>query len=202
MSGSDKWEGLSTEIGPPLFPSETRSVAGSAPTGGGGGGGLLRGLFGLAPPNSHSQMVSRGSFASMDFCGGEEDAQDAWRDKWEAHRRSSVDETRSPRTSPLAGAGAGASAPWSIPARPRSGDVWAVSAGRGGAGGKSFGSLGSRDDPMSVSSSGASTPSRLSLGSDPRVHGLGGAAGSSHPPVDVLRSKFFGGSYPPGPVGR
>ena len=47
-------------------------------------------------PNSHSQMVSRGSFASMDFCGGEEDAQDAWRDKWEAHRRSSVDETRSP----------------------------------------------------------------------------------------------------------
>ena len=82
MRERDKWEGLSTEIGPPLFPSETRSVAGSAP-GGGGGGGLLRGLFGLAPPNSHSQMVSRGSFASMDFCGGEEDAQDAWRDKWE-----------------------------------------------------------------------------------------------------------------------
>ena len=194
MRERDKWEGLSTEIGPPLFPSETRSVAGSAPTGGGGGGGLLRGLFGLAPPNSHSQMVSRGSFASMDFCGGEEDAQDAWRDKWEAHRRSSVDETRSPRTSPLAGAGAGASAPWSIPARPRSGDVWAVSAGRGGAGGKSFGSLGSRDDPMSVSSSGASTPSRLSLGSD--------RPGVSHPPADVLRSKFFGGSYPPGPVSR
>ena len=121
-----------------------------------------------------------------------------WRDKWEAHRRSSVDETRSPRTSPLAGAGT--SAPWSIPARPQSGDVWAVSAGRGGAG-RSFGSFAS-DDPMSVSSSGASTPSRLSLGSDPRVHGLGGAAGSSHPPVDVLRSKFFGGSYPPGPVGR
>ena len=198
MRERDKWEGLSTEIGPPLFPSETRSVAGSAPGGGGGGGGLLRGLFGLAPPNSHSQMVSRGSFASMDFCGGEEDAQDAWRDKWEAHRRSSVDETRSPRTSPLAGAGT--SAPWSIPARPQSGDVWAVSAGRGGAG-RSFGSFAS-DDPMSVSSSGASTPSRLSLGSDPRVHGLGGAAGSSHPPVDVLRSKFFGGSYPPGPVGR
>ena len=176
MRERDKWEGLSTEIGPPLFPSETRSVVDSAP-GGGGGGGLLRGLFGLAPPNSHSQMVSRGSFASMDFCGGEEDAQDAWRDKWEAHRRSSVDETRSPRTSPLAGAGA--SAPWSIPARPRS----------------SF----ARDDPVSVSSSGASTPSRVSLGSDPRVHGLGGVAGSSHPPVDVLRYKFFGGSYPPGP---
>ena len=71
-------------------------------------------------------------------------------------------------------------------------NVASVSAG---AGRSSFAS----DDPMSVSSSGASTPSRLSLGSDPRVHGLGGVAGSSHPPVDVLRSKFFGGSYPPGP---
>ena len=187
MRERDKWEGLSTEIGPPLFPSETRSVAGSAP-GGGGGGGLLRGLFGLAPPNSHSQMVSRGSFASMDFCGGEEDAQDAWRDKWEAHRRSSVDETRSPRTSPLAGAGA--SAPWSIPARPRSGDVWAVSAGAGR-------SCFRGDDPMSVSSSGASTPSRLSLGST-RGCTVWAAWLSSHPPVDVLRSNFFGGSSPPG----
>ena len=135
-------------------------------------------------------MVNSDSFGHLPLAGGEEEANDFLRDKWEAHRRSSVDETRSSRTSPLAGAGA--SAPWSIPARPRSGDVWAVSAG---AGRSSFAS----DDPMSVSSSGASTPSRLSLGSDPRVHGLGGVAGSSHPPVDVLRSKFFGGSYPPGP---
>ena len=119
-SESDRWEGLSTEIGPPLFP---RVVAGSAP-----GGGLLRGLFGLAPPNSHSQMVSRGSFANMDFCGGEEDAQDAWRDKWEAHRRSSVDETnRSPHTSPL---GSHTSAPRSIPGRGSTDLQWAV--GNGG----------------------------------------------------------------------
>mmetsp|Transcript_9811 Transcript_9811/g.27359 ORF Transcript_9811/g.27359 Transcript_9811/m.27359 type:complete len:180 (-) Transcript_9811:56-595(-) len=172
-SESDRWEGLSTEIGPPLFP---RVVAGSAPS-----GGLLRGLFGLAPPNSHSQMVSRGSFANMDFCGGEDDAQDAWRDKWEAHRRSSVDETnRSPHTSPL---GSHTSAPRSIPGRGSTDLQWAVSNGGMGA---SFASSGS------ASSSGASTPTRgLSLGTDPRVHGLGGQ------PVDALRSKFFGSSYPP-----
>lgn len=52
--------------------------------------------------------------------------------------------------------------------------------------GASFASSGS------ASSSGTSTPTRgLSLGTDPRVHGLGGQ------PVDALRSKFFGSSYPP-----
>ena len=58
---------------------------------------LLRTLFGLAPPNSHSTMVSNSSFSTLPFVGGEEDAQDFIRDKYEAHRRAaSLDEPRAP----------------------------------------------------------------------------------------------------------
>lgn len=71
--------GLSSDIGPPLFPVlPSRKDAVEA------AGGLLRSLFGKATENSHSAMVARGSFQDLNFVGGEEDAQDAWRDKWEA----------------------------------------------------------------------------------------------------------------------
>ena len=36
------------------------------------------------------------SFGELSFCGGEEEAHDHWHDKWEAHRRSSMDEVRTP----------------------------------------------------------------------------------------------------------
>ena len=77
---------VSAEIGPPLFPGlgRTRDA----------GGGLLRNLFARAPPNSHSTMVANHSFGELPFVGGEDDAQDAWRDKWEAHARRSFDEAR------------------------------------------------------------------------------------------------------------
>ena len=81
-------KGLSSEIGPALFP-DASSVGASiaAPPG------LLKSLlFGVQPPNSHSTLVSSRSFAKMDFVGGEEDAHDAWRDKYNAHRRASLDE--------------------------------------------------------------------------------------------------------------
>ena len=39
-------------------------------------------------------MVANHSFGELPFVGGEDDAQDAWRDKWEAHARRSFDEAR------------------------------------------------------------------------------------------------------------
>ena len=54
--------GLSSDIGPPLFPVlPSRKDAVEA------AGGLLRSLFGKATENSHSAMVARGSFQDLNF---------------------------------------------------------------------------------------------------------------------------------------
>ena len=90
MSERSRPPSLSAEIGPPLFPDVGKATSTSS-------GDLLRTLFGLAPPNSHSTMVSNSSFSTLPFVGGEEDAQDFIRDKYEAHRRAaSLDEPRAP----------------------------------------------------------------------------------------------------------
>ena len=58
-----------------------------------GSSSLLRSLFSLhAPPNEVTKMHDRDSFSQLPFVGGEEEAQDHWHDKWEAHRRTSLDE--------------------------------------------------------------------------------------------------------------
>lgn len=123
MSESSRPPSLSAEIGPPLFPDVGKAAK--------SGGGLLRTLFGLAPPNSHSTMVSNSSFSTLPFVGGEEDAQDFIRDKYEAHRRAaSLDEPRAPRDASAPGPAPPASTPRTIPHPHRaSGQVFAVASG-------------------------------------------------------------------------
>ena len=70
---------LSSEIGPPLFPDREGVVAAAAV-----GGGLFKAMFGRPPANSHSTVVANSSFADLPFIGGQDDAEDALRDKWEA----------------------------------------------------------------------------------------------------------------------
>lgn len=67
--------------------STSRPVAAPAPP----RDSLLRSLFGMSPPNEVTRMHHSDSFGNMSFIGGEEEAHDAWHDKWEAHRRISVD---------------------------------------------------------------------------------------------------------------
>jgi hypothetical protein len=91
--------------------------------------------------------LRRGSFKDLNFVGGEEDAQDAWRDKWEAHRRASVDEgKRGVGGSSSGGGGSGSGGGGVGGVRPipihRAGDVYAVALGRGGGGGGGASSLG------------------------------------------------------------
>ena len=54
--------------------------------------GLLKSLFTLSPPNDATRVRNAASFGQMPFTGGEEEAHDSWHDKWEAHRRTSLDE--------------------------------------------------------------------------------------------------------------
>ena len=56
-------------------------------------GSLLRSLFSLSPPDESSRMKTSDSFGRMPFVGGEEEAHDHWHDKWEAHRRTSLEES-------------------------------------------------------------------------------------------------------------
>ena len=93
MSERSRPPSLSAEIGPPLFPDVGKATSTSS-------GDLLRTLFGLAPPNSHSTMVSNSSFSTLPFVGGEEDARDFIRDKYEAHRRAASRTSLAPRTTP------------------------------------------------------------------------------------------------------
>lgn len=130
MEVGDASRGISSEIGPPLFPNATSGKAAA-----GAAGGLLKTLFGVAPPNSHSAMISRSSFKDLNFVGGEEDAQDAWRDKWEAHRRASLDECKRLGGSKPSGGGAsgtsgtgGGVSRLGVPI-PKSGDVYSVATG-------------------------------------------------------------------------
>ena len=53
---------------------------------------LLRALFGLPKPNEETRIVHNDSFKDLHFIGGEEEAHDYWDRKWEAHRRTSLDE--------------------------------------------------------------------------------------------------------------
>lgn len=135
MEDGDASRSLSSEIGPPLFPSAPNGKAAA-----GAAGGLLKTLFGVAPPNSHSAMVSRSSFKDLNFVGGEEDAQDAWRDKWEAHRRASLDEgKRLGGSNPGDGGAGGTSGTGGGVSRlglpiPKAGDVYSVATGTGVAG--------------------------------------------------------------------
>lgn len=84
---------LSAEIGPPLFPDREGVVAAAA-----AGGGLFKALFGRPPANSHSTIVANTSFNDLPFVGGQDDAEDAWRDKWEARDKWRVAPTVGVRT--------------------------------------------------------------------------------------------------------
>jgi hypothetical protein len=59
--------GLSSEIGPSMFPSAPtgKAAAGANQM----AGGLLKTLFGVAPPNSHSTMVARGGAVQVESSG-------------------------------------------------------------------------------------------------------------------------------------
>ena len=168
MSESSRPPSLSAEIGPPLFP-DVGKVAKS-------GGGLLRTLFGLAPPNSHSTMVSNSSFSTLPFVGGEEDAQDFIRDKYEAHRRAaSLDEPRAPRDASTPGTVPPTSTPRTIPHPHRaSGQVFAVASGA------ASGAASPPSAPHSfASSAGAFVANPSALAWRPG----GSTLGSSYPPV-------------------
>jgi hypothetical protein len=52
---------------------------------------LWRTVLGIDPPNAHTKMVNSDSFGHLPLAGGEEEANDFLRDKWEAHRRTSFD---------------------------------------------------------------------------------------------------------------
>ena len=135
---------ISCEIGPPIFTAAPNGKAAA-----GAAGGLLKTLFGVSPPNSHSTMITRGSFKDLNFVGGEEDAQDAWRDKWEAHKRASLDlegklvggsnhgSGRGGGVGLGGDTGGGAGGDVSrvgVPVPTKAGDVYSVALGRGGAG--------------------------------------------------------------------
>ena len=55
---------------------------------------LVRSLFSLQSKHNTEwvRLHNSRSFGELPFCGGEEEAHDHWHDKWEAHRRSSMDE--------------------------------------------------------------------------------------------------------------
>ena len=86
---------LSAEIGPPLFPDREGVAAAAA-----AGGGLFKVLFGRPPATSHSTVVANTSFSDVSFVGGEEEAHDAWRDKWEARDKFRVAPTVGVRDPP------------------------------------------------------------------------------------------------------
>ena len=86
---------LSAEIGPPLFPDREGVAAAAA-----AGGGLFKVLFGRPPATSHSTVVANTSFSDLSFVGGEEEAHDAWRDKWEARDKFRVAPTVGVRDPP------------------------------------------------------------------------------------------------------
>ena len=194
--------GVSSEIGPPLFP---HPVTPSAKDATGAARGLLKTLFGLAPPNSHSTIVSRGSFKDLNFTGGEDEAQDAWRDKWEAHRRASLDGDRRARSSDPGGggdeAGGGASgiSRLSRPMAIRSGDVYSVATGRAAGGGAAGGAVGGGGGASSAASSlGTSSDVRGVLSQSP-MSLLGRQARFSDPSWSSSSSSMYQCSFPPGP---
>jgi hypothetical protein len=164
-------KGLSSEIGPALFPDASSVRAPIAAPG------LLKSLlFGVQPPNSHSTLVSSRSFAKMDFVGGEEDAHDAWRDKYNAHRRASLDE---------GGTGTGASA---------SASAGAKGGGGGGGGGVPI------NAHVAARDAGFGGRGALVVGSAPAGAGAGGfaAAGPVGPTLHDFgfRSRVFSSSVP------
>lgn len=56
---------------------------------------LVRQLFSLrTPPDEITRMHTSESFGTLPFCGGQDEAEDTWHDKWEAQRRTSLDEVR------------------------------------------------------------------------------------------------------------
>lgn len=107
---------------------------------------LLRTLFGLPKPNEETRIVHNDSFKDLHFIGGEEEAHDYWDRKWEAHRRTSLDERERERDARQVVGAAGSSKMkvelmktdlalgGVLPAgkatlAPRSGDTWAVASG-------------------------------------------------------------------------
>ena len=82
------------------------------------------------------------SFKDLHFIGGEEEAHDYWDRKWEAHRRTSLDERERERDAREVAGAAGSSKMKTdlalggvLPAgkatlAPRSGDTWAVASGK------------------------------------------------------------------------
>ena len=95
---------LSAEIGPPLFPDREGVAAAAA-----AGGGLFKALFGRPPATSHSTFVANTSVSDLSFVGGEEEAHDVWRDKWEARDTVRVAPTVGVREPPSASGANGAS---------------------------------------------------------------------------------------------
>lgn len=103
---------------------------------------LLRALFGLPKPNEETRIVHNDSFKDLHFIGGEEEAHDYWDRKWEAHRRTSLDERERERDAREVVGAAGSSKMKTdlalggvLPAgkatlAPRSGDTWAVASGK------------------------------------------------------------------------
>ena len=53
---------------------------------------LLRQVFGMPTPNDETRLVQSDSFKDLHFVGGEEEAHDYFHRKWEANRRTSLDE--------------------------------------------------------------------------------------------------------------
>ena len=107
---------------------------------------LLRTLFGLPKPNDETRIVHNDSFKDLHFIGGEEEAHDYWDRKWEAHRRTSLDERERERDARQVVGAVGSSKMkvelmktdlalgGVLPAgkatlAPRSGDTWAVASG-------------------------------------------------------------------------
>ena len=79
-------------------------------------------------------MVNSDSFGHLPLAGGEEEANDFLRDKWEAHRRTSLDAANREKEVRSVVAAAGLSGV-------KSGDIYSVaSGGKSGSGGTVFGS--------------------------------------------------------------
>jgi hypothetical protein len=69
-------------------PTTAASVAPAAPAAPRTSTSIVRSLFSLhTPPNEVTKMHNAESFSQLPFIGGEEEGQDHWHDKWEAHRR-------------------------------------------------------------------------------------------------------------------